>query len=140
LRKAFRIFIAVLAASMFLVPRASAGLFSHTPSIERYTGPDAGRLVISLAGYRGANFSRYWLYFRIQDRTKSDSLDYACGGTLSCQGLFGLGSLSAPNTDFVDNIEAGNVLVLPLAPGNYEFYDFEISTTAVSCRAPSVQR
>jgi len=118
----------VLAALAVCTPHAQAGifsgLFSTRPSMEPYTGPDAGRLVMSVGGYRGANFGRYWLYFRTQDRTRSGDIGYACGHTLGCADM--LTFAASPATDYADNIEAADVIVLPLAPGDYEFYDFEV--------------
>jgi hypothetical protein len=120
MRKIFSSLVAV-AVLVHLAPAANAGWFSP-PALERYTGPDAGRLVMSLAGYRGADYDRVSLFFRCVGESKRGVLDYSC----RCRDLFGLRP-PKPNTDFADNFEAANVFVWPLAPGNYEIYDFDVS-------------
>jgi len=54
-------------------------------------------------------------------KSKRGVLNYAC----HCRDPFGLRP-PKPETDFADDFEAANIFVWPLAPGNYEIYDFDV--------------
>jgi hypothetical protein len=105
---------------LFLAPwtGAQAGWFSgdDTEQLKDYKGADAGRLVVSLGAYRGADYAFYRLFFHTHDKSKMAQVKYTANQPF----------LPQRYTDYSDGIEAGDVAVWALAPGEYEFYNFEI--------------
>jgi hypothetical protein len=58
----------------------------------------------------------YRLYFRTRDKSKMAELKYTAD----------ISFLNPSGGDYSDDIKAGDVAVWELAPGDYEFYNFEL--------------
>src|ERR1051326_743028 len=79
-------FLALWVVLLFLAPwtGAQAGWFSgdDTEQLKDYKGPDAGRLVVSLGAYRGADYTFYRLFFRTRDKSKMGQVKYTANQPL----------------------------------------------------------
>jgi hypothetical protein len=94
-----------------------AGCSSSGVRLGEYDGKDAGFLVASMSEHTGTYYSDYTLHFRNRkDQSYAGRLRWAPS------------LLEARKAEFVDGTRSGIVEVVRLPPGDYELYNFEISS------------
>ena len=82
-----------------------------------YAGPDAGKLIMAFGSNHGMDYSRYQLYYRPKTRCGEAFISHLHNNIFSAQ-----------KPDIDDNAEEAEVWELRLPPGDYEFYNFEITS------------
>jgi len=95
--------------SVLLLP-AWGPFGSDEDALKPYHGADAGRIVLSLGAYKGADFIRYSILFRPRGQTQTGRITY---------------DIKWP-TNFNDQYERGQVWTYALKPGDYEIYNFQL--------------
>lgn len=84
-------------------------------SSDRYSGGDAGVLVLSIAQDKDTRFSIYRLNYRSRDGRISDAIAWMKESPLS-----------SDTPDFSEPSKSGEVFALKLAPGDYEIFNYTI--------------
>lgn len=84
-------------------------------SSSRYSGNDAGMVVLSIAQDKDTQFSIYRLHYRTRDKRMSDVIAWMKDSPLS-----------ADTPDFREPSKTGEVFALKLAPGDYEIFNYTI--------------
>ena len=86
-----------------------------------YKGSDAGRLIIAFGSNHGMDYAGYRLNYRAKSGCGKAFLSHLHANFNIFTAL-----LPQKKPDIDDAAEEAEVWVVPLAPGEYEFYDFEI--------------
>jgi hypothetical protein len=88
------------------------------PTVPKYAGTDAGYLAIALGASHQSFYGDYMIYFRKADGSADQRVWYGPGNNTYLR-----------RTDFDGPEGAGIVELRPLAPGNYEIYDFALHSS-----------
>jgi len=103
---------------VWALPAPARADASCESDLDSYKGTDAGRLVVAFgASPARVNFDTFALYFRSQDRCNVGRLFHLHDNIFF-----------SAKPDITEPKEEGEVWVWSLKPGNYEFFNFEVSS------------
>jgi len=120
----------LVALCVFLLGESCTGSFAEASadsacdkdaSLLGYKGSDAGRLIIAFGSNHGMDYAGYRLNYRAKSGCGKAFISHLHANFNIFTAL-----LPQKQPDIDDAAEEAEVWVVPLAPGEYEFYDFEI--------------
>jgi hypothetical protein len=124
--------LGLIVLSVLLPCAIFAGAATATPAdgacdkynwVGAYKGADAGRLIIAFGSNRGMDYRGYRLDYRATDRCEAAAVTHLHTNF----NIFNVvTNLWSRRPDIDDTTEEAEVWVVPMQPGDYEFYSFEI--------------